>query len=362
MATTLNHYIVILCGGTGPRLWPLSHADKPKQFLKLFSKKTLLEETLARAKRVCPSKNIFIVSNQKYQEKINQIIGKKIPAQNFLYEPVKKNTAMAIIFAISHIYKINPNAVISTTPADHYIQRNLQFKKNLNQAFQLAATHKNIVTIGIKATSPNPSYGYILPQQKSQNYSNVSFFIEKPDRDTAEKLIKKNCFWNSGIYTFTIDSILSEFKKLQPEYFSIFEKLISKTGDNKSIESIYQNAPDLAIDRAISERSKDMLVIPASFDWSDVGEWKSIRQNLKQDADGHAVISDKTEFLAFNSKNCLINGPKNKLIGLVGVNNLAIIDTPDSLLICNLDQSANVRDLVTLMIKKKKYKQYFLKK
>ncbi|MFA6361704.1 MAG: sugar phosphate nucleotidyltransferase, partial [Candidatus Shapirobacteria bacterium] len=225
-------------------------------------------------------------------------------------------------------------------------------------AYTISTKHDCIITIGIKPTFPNPSFGYILPQQKNENYSRISLFIEKPDRETAEKLIRKNCFWNSGIYTFTLSGILSEFKKLQPEYFTIFEKLKNK-GD---LENIYKNAPNLAIDRAISEKSNNILVIPASFDWSDVGEWKSIRQNLEQDIDGHAVIDNETNFLSFNSKNCLINSPKNKLVGLIGINNLAIIDTPDSLLICNLDQSASVRDLVSLIVKKKKYKQYFLKK
>lgn len=360
MATTPNHYFVILCGGTGPRLWPLSRANHPKQFLSLFGKKTLLEQTIDRAKKVCPSKNIFIVSNQKYQEKLEKLLKNKIPSNNFIYEPAKKNTAMAIILTLSHIYQLDPNAIITTSAADQYVQKNLKFKKTINKAYTLAQTQSNIITVGIKPTWPNPSFGYIVPQQKSNNYANISFFIEKPDKDTAEKLIKKGSFWNSDIHTFNINVMLEEFKKFQPEYFEFFEKLITNPSQ-KEIENIYNKSQSLNINQAISEKSKNMIVIPADFDWSDVGEWKSIYNNLNHDLDGHATIDNQSEFVSLKSKNCLLKTADNKMIGLVGVSNLAVVDTPDALLICNLDQSAEVRNLVSQIVKKKKLKKYFLK-
>jgi len=360
MATTPKHYFVILCGGTGPRLWPLSKANHPKQFLNLFGKKTLLEQTIDRAKKVCPSKNIFIVSNQKYKEKLEEILKKQIPQQNFIYEPAKRNTAMAIILTLSHIYQLDPNAIVTTSAADQYVQKTLKFKKTINKASTLAQKHNSIVTVGIKPTWPNPSFGYIVPQQKNNNYANVSFFIEKPDTDTAEKLIKKGSFWNSDIHTFNINTMLEEFKKIQPEYFEFFEKLITNPGA-KEIENIYSKSPNSNINHVISEKSKSMLVIPAEFDWSDVGEWKPIYAKTEKDNNGIALLNKEVDHLEFDSKNCLISAPKNKMVGLVGVNNLAIIDTPDSLLICNLDQSANVRDIVSQIVKKKKFKKYFLK-
>jgi mannose-1-phosphate guanylyltransferase/mannose-6-phosphate isomerase len=362
MATIPNHYFIILCGGTGPRLWPLSKANHPKQFIKIFNDTSLLQETVNRVKKITSTKNIFIVTNKRYVDQINTVFHHKFDKDHIISEPAKKNTAMAIILAMVHIKKLDPNAIITSMPSDHFIQGSLKFKKTIKYAGKLAFDHQSLVTIGIKPTNPNPSYGYISIQQKKSKFNQVSLFIEKPSRDMAQILIKKGSFWNSGIYTFTIPSLIAEFKKIQPEYFTIFEKLESKIGDSKSIENIYKNAPDLAIDRAISEKTDNMLVIPAKFYWSDVGEWKSIYQNLKKDNDGHANINHQTKFLSLNSKNCLINGLDNKLIGLVGVNNLAIIDTPDSLLICNLDQSANVRDLVTLIVKQKKYQSYFLKK
>jgi mannose-1-phosphate guanylyltransferase len=360
MATTSNHFIVILCGGTGPRLWPLSRANQPKQFLQILSSKTLLEQTLYRAKKTVPSKNIFIISNQRYQNQIEKLLQKQIPQSNFIYEPSKKNTATAILLAISHIQSINQNAVITTTPADHFIPKALAFKKTILKAAALASGHHQILTIGIKPTFPNTSYGYIIPQVKNQNFSHVNLFIEKPDKDTAQNLIKKGAFWNSGIYTFTAKDMLSEFEKLQPEYFSLYQKLLVNISTPKKIASVYDKSPDLPIDKAISEKSDKMSVIPAKFDWSDVGEWRAIKSKLAQDKDGHSAFNSQTEYLSYNSKNCLVSGNKGKLISLVGVENLAIIDTPDGLLICSLEQSQHVRDLVTLMVKNKKYKNYFL--
>lgn len=363
MAATSNHFIVILCGGTGPRLWPLSSANQPKQFLPILSPKTLLEQSFYRAKKIVPSKNIFIVSNQRYQTKIEKLLSRQIPQSNFIYEPSKKNTATAILLAISHIQKINPNAIITTTPSDHFIPQLTAFKKTILKTAALASGHHQILTIGIKPTFPNISYGYIIPQIKNQFFSHVNLFIEKPDKETAQTLIKKGALWNSGIYTFTIEDIISEFQKLQPEYFNIYQQFISSDLSNpKKITSIYKKSPELPIDRAISEKSDRISVIPAKFDWSDVGEWRAIKLKSPQDKDGHSPINPQTEYLSYNSKNCLIQGQKGKLIGLVGIDNLAIIDTPNGLLICSLDQSYQVRDLVSAMVKNKKYKKYFLKK
>jgi mannose-1-phosphate guanylyltransferase len=360
MATTPKHYFVILCGGTGPRLWPLSRADRPKQFLKLFNNKSLLEETYNRIRKIAPSKNIFIVSNKRYKSQLEKLLANKVPKENFLYEPLKRNTAMAITFTLSHLHKLDPDAIVTTTPSDHYVTKTLQFKKNINQAHQIANKTKHLVTIGVKATTPNPSYGYIIPQQKNKSYSHISFFIEKPDIDTAKKLIKKNCYWNTDIHTFRIKTMLSEFQKLHPEYFEFFEQL-GKDLTSKQIEAIFKKSPKLNINRAISEKSKQMMVVPATFDWSDVGEWKSIYQQLKSNPNGISTLEKDNPFITFQSKDCLVKSSNKKLVGLVGVNNLAIIDTPDALLICDMNKSSNLRDLITKMVSNKKHKDFFLK-
>lgn len=360
--SSIKHYILILCGGTGPRLWPLSRKHNPKQFLSLFSKDSILEQTIKRAQRVVDIENIYIISTSNYLKKIIKIAQKFNLTKNIIIEPDKKNTAMAILYATTRIKQIDSNAIISTLPSDHYIKNISKFKQSINKTARIAWQTETIVTIGIKPTGPNPSYGYISTKKKNEDYYTVSKFIEKPNPKKALKLIEQGAYWNSGIYTFNISTLISEIEKLQPEYFEIFKKLEEDLDYPKKIEKIYKQSPDLPIDRAISEKSSKMTMLPATFDWSDIGEWKAIFLNSNKKKDNLAILNSKTQFLSTNSQNCLISGTDEKLIGLVGVDNLAIIDTPDALLVCNLDSSFNVRDLVSLMVKHKKYKSYFLGK
>ncbi len=362
MAISSQHFIVILSGGTGYRLWPYSRYQYPKQFFKLFKKQTLLEQTVNRAKKICPSKNIFIVSNSNYQEKSQKIIGNKIPPTNFINEPIKKNTAMAIIYAINYIKKIDPLATITTMPVDHYIKQIFKFKKTILQSINLANNYHQIVTIGIKPTFTNSSLGYILPQQKNQPYSKVNLFIEKPSIEIAQNLVKKGALWNSSIHTFTIPDIISEFQQIQPEYINLLDTLESSSNVPKTIKHVYQKSPDLSFDKLLAEKSQHLLVIPSNFEWNDVGQWNSIYHQVEKDKNGVAVLNSDTQFLQINSKNCLVASQKNKLLTLIDVNNLVIIDTPDGLLISSLssDNSYKVKEIVDKLIKNKKLKKYFL--
>jgi mannose-1-phosphate guanylyltransferase len=358
--SSIKHYIFILCGGTGPRLWPLSRKNNPKQFLSLIDKQSILEDTIKRAQRVVDTQNIYIVSNKSYFDKIVKIAKNFDLTKNIILEPEKKNTATAILYAVAKVKQKDPDAIISTLPSDHYIKNVARFKQNLNQAKMVAQSTNTIVTIGIKPTKPDSSYGYITVDQKIDDYFHVSKFTEKPDLITAKKLIDHNSYWNSGTYTFSISTIISEFEKLQPEYFQLFKDFEKNLDYPNKIEKLYQQSPDLSIDKAISEKSSKLSMVVATFDWSDIGEWETIFQTLPKKKDNNAVLNSKTQFLNVNSKNCLISGLDKKLIGLVGVDNLAIIDTPDGLLVCNLNSSFNVRDLVSLIIKNKRYKKYFL--
>ena len=346
MAKTSNHYILILCGGSGSRLWPLSRAYFPKQFLKIFDNQTLLQETISRFKKIVPASNIYLITQQKYLSEVKKEIGKSIPHRNLILEPEKKNTAMAIVYGTSIIHQINPQAVITSTPADHFVGDIPHFKKNIITSTYIAEHQAKLVTIGTKATSPSPSYGYIVPSTQT--------FIEKPDEATALKLIKQQAYWNTGIYTFTYQTLVSELKQWQPEYFSLINQ--------KNIKKLYSQSPNLSIDVAISEKTKNLILVPATFSWSDIGQWKSIFQKLPKLENEFSIINQGTNYIQYNSRRCLVSGPPKKLIGLVGVNNLAVIDTPDGLLICNIasEDSYHVRDLVSQIVGNSKTKKFFL--
>lgn len=354
---TNSHYIIILCGGTGPRLWPLSRVDRPKQFLNIFSENSLIKETFLRAKRLVPSENIYLVTNSKYKNLIQQNLKGLAISENILAEPQKKNTAMAILFAAAAISQKNPSATITSFPSDHFISQLVKFDKDIKKSFALAQ-NKAIITFGIKPSSPSPSFGYII--LNSQN--KVSRFIEKPTSLEASKLINKgNCYWNSGIYTFKLDTLLEEFRLYAKEYLPLYNKLSENLNHPRIIQKIYSLSPSLPIDIAISEKSKKLLLIPASFNWNDIGEWKSIYNELPKSGNNFALIPKNLKFVEINSKNCLMISNSQKMIGLVDVNNLAVIDTPDALLICNLakDGSFRVRDLVTKIVSNIKLKHFF---
>jgi mannose-1-phosphate guanylyltransferase len=360
MARTSNQYILILCGGTGPRLWPMSRASNPKQFLKLFGNESLIQDTLSRFKKFIPSSHIFIISNQKYQKELKKQIGKLIPAKNIIVEPEKKNTTMAIVYGAAYIANINPDAIITAAPSDHFIGNIRNFQKDIKSVGEIASNTNTIVTIGIKPTFPNPAFGYILPADKTAKYYPVQKFIEKPSVIDAQILIKKNAYWNSGIYTFSIKTLTEQLAHLQKDYFRLFQKLGDSLNKPKLINQIYKIAKNIPFDKAISENSNKLSMIVSAFQWSDVGEWQSIFNQLIKDKNGIAKINKNSIYISTDSKNCLISEKNNKLVGLVGLNNIAIIDTADSILICNLNNSFAVRDLVGLIVSNPKLKKYFL--
>lgn len=347
-------YLLILCGGTGPRLWPLSRADNPKQFLQIVGNSSLLQQTISRAKYTLPPDHIFLVSNQKYLPQLKKQIGHLLPVTQIISEPEKKNTAMAIIYGTSVINQVDPLAIITVLPSDQYVSPLYLFRRQIIAASALASTYHAIVTIGIKPDFPNPSYGYILPQKTKQRFFKVTKFIEKPDTKTAKNLIAQDAYWNSGIYTFSIKTLLDELSKNSPDYLKLYQKLPSLA------TKIYRLSPNLPIDIALSQKSSNLIMIPAKFKWNDLGEWKTIQRQLGKNI---TILNPQTKFLELNSKNCLLHTTPNKLIGLVGVQNLAVIDTPDALLVCNIAENDSflVRDLVGKIVKNKNTANFFLK-
>lgn len=352
MAQSSNHYIVILCGGSGPRLWPLSHANFPKQFLQIDSQHSLLQNTILRYKKIVPPENIFIASNVKYLPTLKKQIGILIPQENILTEPEKKNTTAATIFASVYIHSLHPNPIITISPSDHHISAIDKFVSCIKQSTVKASVSNKIVAIGIKPTFSNPSYGYIIPNKK---------FVEKPNTKEANKLIKLGALWNSGIYTFSYQTLLSEMAIHQKDIFNLSKLIQNHPTSQTSVKNFFHQVPSISFDVAISENTKNLTTILAKFTWSDIGEWKTIYKMLAKKPNQNVVLNRQTKFVDFKSEGCLISSSPGKLIGLVGVKDLAIIDTLDSLLICQLSNSFEVRDLVGKIVKKKNTADYFLR-
>lgn len=355
-----NNLIVILCGGSGPRLWPLSKTIFPKQFLKIFSQNSILKETVLRSQKIVGRNQVFIVSNQKYSKNLKNDLKNLVPSTNIFLEPEKKNTTAAFIFSLSQIAIKYPQAVVSFMPSDHYISHLKYFSQDLFKCFKIATDTDNLVAIGIDPSYPNPAYGYLLPGTKKDDFYFIKSFLEKPDTKKATNLIKNHALWNSGMYTAKMSVFQKLFYTHQKSDYLLIQKLFDNPSSQPIIKKFYELFPSISFDKAISEKTKKLIFFKASFEWSDVGQWKSIFNILPKDKEYIAHIDKSTLYLSHLSQNCLISSTNpSKLIGLVGVNNLAIIDTPDGLLICDLNHSFFVRDLVSKMVSNPKLKSHF---
>jgi len=359
-----NHYIAILCGGTGPRLWPASRASRPKQFLKILSPdQSFLQDALERALWLVPKENIYLITNRRYQKEIKKDIGKAIPQENILFEPRRRNTALAMSWSTAVISQKNPQAVITHFASDHYVGRRQNFISDIKKSVRVAQDKNCPVTIGIKPTWANPAYGYIKINEKATKDGSFQSmaFTEKPTIPVAKKYLKTGKYlWNANFYTWTVQVLKEELKTCTPDYFKLYKKLEEKPLSDKNVEKVYSTPLHIPIDRVMSEKTKNLRVIPATFAWSDVGEWGSIHEVMSE-GKSNLVNLNSTRSINIDSQNLLIKSGSKKIVGTVAVKNLAIIDTPDALLVCSLKDSYKVRDLISEMVKSKKTINYFLK-
>ena len=338
--------IVILAGGGGTRLFPLSRECYPKQFLHVIGDKSLLAQTVERFLGLVKPEDIVIVTNEKYIFHVQAEL-KSIDAQeaHIIVEPVGRNTAPAI--ALAQIYckdklKCNDNEVLFISPSDHLIKPVGDFQKLIMQAEQ-TAKQGNIVTLGIKPTKPETGYGYIEAAENKKNMAvKVLSFKEKPNLETAEKYLKAgNYFWNSGMFMFSIKTIQEEFKTFVPEIVEIENKGYEYTVDN------FMQMPNISIDYAVAEKSKKMMMMPMQgIYWNDIGSFDAIAEVLS-DENNNAFLGDT---LTDNCTNTMIIA-EDRLIAGIDLNNLVIVDTPDALLVAQKGQSQKVKDVVSKLKK-----------
>lgn len=338
--------IVILAGGGGTRLFPLSRECYPKQFLHVIGDKSLLAQTVERFLGLVKPEDIVIVTNKKYIFHVQAEL-KSIDAQNahIIVEPVGRNTAPAI--ALAQIYckdklKCNDDEVLFISPSDHLIKPIEDFQKLIMQAEQ-TAKQGSIVTLGIKPTKPETGYGYIEAAENKEDVAvKVLSFKEKPNLETAEKYLGAgNYFWNSGMFMFSIKTMQEEFKTFVPEIVEIEDKGYEYTVDN------FIQMPNISIDYAVAEKSQKMMMMPMQdIYWNDIGSFDAIAEVLS-DENNNAFIGDT---LTDNCTNTMIIA-EDRLVAGIDLNNLVIVDTPDALLVAQKGQSQKVKDVVSKLKK-----------
>ena len=328
---------IILCGGSGTRLWPISRTLMPKQFVKLFDDKSLFQLTIERNSKVCDSQ--FIVSNtQQYFLALDQLEELNKFNNRYLLEPVGKNTAPAIALACM---KLDPKEIVLVTPSDHLIKDEAQYKKVLVQAKELAEEN-NLVTFGIKPDFAETGFGYI-----EADGLDVIAFHEKPNKETAQRYIKAgNYYWNSGMFCFKAGVFLDELKQYSPEIFEASKMALLDSIEDDNVTRIKLEAmmdiPEDSIDYAVMEKSKIVKVIPSDIDWSDVGSFDALYEELPKDENGNTL---NPNYLSIDSKNNFIYGLKRK-IATVDIEDLIIVDTGDALLISKKGSSQKIKKIV----------------
>ncbi len=332
-----------MAGGVGSRFWPESTGENPKQFLDLTgTNKSLLRQTFERIKRLIPPENILIVTNRKYDRKIREELPELHP-ENILLEPAMRNTAPAVLFAANKIHAIEPGAVFSILPADHYIGDEERFLTDLNKALDYAGRHEVLITLGIEPDSPHTGYGYIqFDKNDPGEFKKVLRFVEKPDAETARRYLEEgNYLWNAGIFTWRTDVIRNEYKKHLPEMFDMMEKIkFGSPEEEKQLQEIFPQLQNISVDYGILEKSDIVRVLPVSFGWNDLGSWDAIHKQLaKKPSDN---IGLNSELYTLDAEGNLVKTQGKKVI-LSGLKDYIIVESNDVLMIIPRSQAQSVK-------------------
>ncbi len=353
---------VILAGGSGTRLWPYSRQNKPKQFQKLVSNRTMLQDTFARLNFLNDS-DIYVSTNEEYVSLVKEQLKGKLRPANLIIEPVLRDTAPCIGLAAATIAQKHPHEVMAVIYADHLIQNKKEFIQKLKVAEKLAREENTLNIIEVKAKYPNVNLGYVKIGKTLKTVNNTEIyafekFTEKPDLARARKFLESYKYlWNTGLYVWRVDTILEKFKKHLPETHLLLQKITAQLGTKNAkstLKKLYPECEKISIDYGIMEKidPKEVRIIPAELGWSDVGTWESIFEEL---ASGEKENILKGKHLSIDTTGSLIYGSGKKLIATIGIKDLIIVETADALLICPKNRSHEVKEIVQKLKNDRKF-------
>jgi mannose-1-phosphate guanylyltransferase len=361
----MNHnYAVIMAGGEGTRLWPISRTKHPKHILPLLGNRTLFQATLERLEGFIPLNQVYVVTVETQAQELKSQ-APEIPAENFLIEPMPRGTASVIGLAASILLKRDPQAVMLALPSDHFIRTRDLFHQLMTAAIEVARTNY-LVTLGISPTFPATGYGYIQRGEVLSRHDRfpvykVRKFTEKPNETRAgDFLAQGDHSWNSGIFIWKVDNILREFSRQMPDLRKALERIELAWGtihQEEILKSVWQTLKSETIDYGIMERAENVAVLIAEgLKWNDLGSWDSLFDILEPDLNGNVVVSG--DHLPLETHNSLIYSPSKKLVVTIGLDDLIIIDSDDALLVCRRDQAQMVRQVISNL--KEKHREEFL--
>ena len=346
---SMASYAVIMAGGVGTRLWPLSRRDKPKQLHVLTSERTMFQESVDRLLPLFGYDRILVVTGEALVSKLSEQVP-EIPSENFIIEPEGRGTAPCIGLAAIHVEARDPNSIMVVVTADHYIRDVELFRKVLSVSIKVAE-NGHIVTLGIMPNFPSTGYGYIkqgerLHEVEDFDVFRVDEFVEKPDEITAIKMVKTGDYsWNSGMFVWTVGRIMSEFRSQMQELYvqlSEIKECLGRPDYFDTLNDVWSKVEKETIDYGVMEGANDVVVIPLEMGWSDIGSWSSLADLLKSDNEGNVIFRNH---IGIGTKSSLIWGGK-RLVATIGLKDMIVVDTDDVLFICPKTQDQRLRELV----------------
>lgn len=345
-----NNYLVILAGGSGSRFWPISSEELPKQFLDILGcGRTLIQLTLERFNGLIPKENVWVVTAEKYREIVMEQLP-EVPSSNILCEPCRRNTAPCICYVSWKIKKLNTKANIVVSPSDHLVVDIQAFQSAIDDSLSFAAETDAVVTLGLKPTRPETGYGYIkadltYSSSRKHNIFRVDEFKEKPTLEVAKEYIQSpNYLWNSGIFIWNVNTIINAFRVYEPEVSSIFEELMPYYGTDKEqnkIDESYPQCKNISVDYAILEKAEEIFVFPASFSWSDLGTWNSLREQSDMDKYGNVCIGDNIKL--YDTYNTIVHMCDKKEVIVEGLDGYVVAEKEGKLLVCRLSEEQRIK-------------------
>ncbi len=342
----MDIYGIVMAGGGGTRFWPLSRKDTPKQLLNLSGRDIMVNEAVSRLTHLTPRENIYIVTNKNQLGRMREAVGDTLPAENFFPEPAARNTAACIGYAAVELVKKRGDGIMVITPSDAYIRDDEVFADILKTAVSAAEDTGKLVTIGIQPTFPATGYGYICFKKTGGEVKEVIRFVEKPSLRRAKKYLASGQYvWNSGIFVWRASVILEKYKKLLPDIYADLMKLQNAIGTEKekaTLERVYPKIGAISVDYGIMEKSRDILVVPGEFGWSDVGSWDMLGTLRTADENGNVIVGDG---IGLEAKGNVVYA-QDKLVALIGVNDLIVVETPAAVLVCPKKRAQDVKKLV----------------
>lgn len=346
----VNNHLVIMAGGVGSRFWPMSTADRPKQFIDVLGVgKSLLQLTYQRFANICPPENIWVVTNRRYAGLVKEQLPEVLEG-NILLEPCRRNTAPCIAYVSWKIKSKDPKANVVVTPSDHIVTDEAEFRRVIGLCLCFTADSDAIVTLGMKPNRPETGYGYIkadltMSSLRQRELFRVDKFREKPNLETAMQYIKeKDYFWNAGIFIWSVSTIVNAFRVYQPAISKIFENMLPYYGtprEQELIDKFYPECENISVDYAIMEKAEEIFVCPADFGWSDLGTWGSLQMHTKRDLYGNSLIGENIEM--YDCHNCVVHTLEERRVVVQGLDNYIIAEKDGTLLICSLAEEQRIR-------------------